>query len=40
METITPEQIATLDYLFGEFRHPIEDDEDYQELGLVFDEDE
>jgi hypothetical protein len=29
-----------LDYLFGEFKRPIEDDEDYQELGVIFDEDE
>jgi hypothetical protein len=29
-----------LDYLFGEFKRPIEDDDDYQELGEIFDEEE
>lgn len=40
METVSNEELILLDYLFGEFKHPIEDDEDYQELGFVFDEDE
>lgn len=39
-ETITVEQTKLLDYLFGEFKRPIEDDEDYQELGGIFDEEE
>lgn len=32
------EPVSFLDYLFGEYKHPIEEDEDYLELGLVFDE--
>jgi hypothetical protein len=39
-ETITLKETILLDYLFGEFKRPIEDDEDYQELGEIFDEDE
>jgi hypothetical protein len=29
-----------LDYLFCEFKRPIDTDEDYQELGEIFDKDE
>ena len=40
METITPKQNEFLDYLFGENKHPIESDEDYRTLELIFDEEE
>lgn len=37
---IKASEIAPLDYLFGENKHPIQTDEDYRELAEVFDEDE
>jgi hypothetical protein len=40
MENENTEQTKLLDYLFGEFKRPIEDDDDYQELGEIFSEEE
>jgi hypothetical protein len=37
---ITPEQIETLDKLFGDSKMPIETDEDYRKLGEMFGEDQ
>jgi hypothetical protein len=40
VELITIKETLLLDFLFGEFKRPIGDDEDYQELGEIFDEGE
>jgi hypothetical protein len=35
---ITPEQIETLEQLFGDSKMPIDTDEDYRKLAEIFDD--